>query len=70
MRQEPFLLKDLVAISHKLPNPDTFEFPELSIPIKDSISGERKDLLFRKWSRVSKEKVEHYWVFWHTIAIK
>jgi len=71
MRQEPFLLKDLVKAAHKLPNPDTFTEQEVSINIRDSLQVDtRRDLLFRKWTRISDKGVDNYWVVWHTIAIK
>ena len=71
MRQEPFLLKDLVEAAHKLPNPDTFTEQEVSINIRDSLQVDtRRDLLFRKWTRISDKGVDNYWVVWHTIAIK
>ena len=71
MRQEPFLLKDLVKVAHKLPNPDTFTEQEVSINIRDSLQVDtRRDLLFRKWTRISDKGVDNYWVVWHTIAIK
>ena len=70
MRQNPILLKDLLESAKKLPDPDTFPTPEVSISFTDSLKQERI-LLFKLWTRVEKEGVsEKYWVIWHTIAIR
>lgn len=73
MKQEPILLKDLMAAITALPDPNKFEFSQVSIPVKDSISKNplnTREVLFNKWKRVDGESSGYYWVLWHTIAIK
>jgi hypothetical protein len=71
MKQDPIALKDLIAAAHKLPDPNTSEFQEVSILIKDSITSEQeKTLLFTKWARIENGKSTKFWVLWHSIAVK
>jgi hypothetical protein len=69
MRQVPILLKDLLEIAKKLPNPDEFPTPEVAIPFTDSFN-QKLNLLFKIWTRVDEGKEVKYWVLWHTIAIR
>lgn len=70
----PILMTDLMHVAQKLPNPDTFPNPEVSMIIQDSLLDpeyNNRVILFRKREFVRKNgDRQFFWTTWQDVIVR